>query len=171
MSSRSPLSVHAQTYDLQVVGDDRSVLDTVLAADLERTYLLGREKELEEIMQGGKGTPNDTDEYAFVHARLLEMEAWSAEARCVVGESTCRGGRCVREKEYERTGSCRASVGLGLPASVASVRNRRAPLAFMLNRACTSSPWAMHNWRLYNNTTAMPGTQSVRHSRWAERDA
>jgi hypothetical protein len=70
------------------------VLETVLEADLERTYLLGREKELDELLQGGKGSPEDTDEYGFVHSRLLEMEAWSAEARCVNihGNRGTRGG-------------------------------------------------------------------------------
>lgn len=65
----------------QVAGDDRSVLQTVLEADLERTHLIQKEKELHALMDGDKGTTADTAEYEYVQARLNEMEAWSAEAR------------------------------------------------------------------------------------------
>lgn len=53
----------------------------MLDADLERAYLLAQEKELNERLESGKNTAQDTEEYAYVQSRLLEMEAWSAEAR------------------------------------------------------------------------------------------
>jgi ATPase subunit of ABC transporter with duplicated ATPase domains len=67
------------------VGDGRSVRETVLAADIERTYLMAEEKRLEDALQAGKGEPGDSDEYSYIHSRLLEMEAWSAEARYILG--------------------------------------------------------------------------------------
>lgn len=66
---------------IKVIGDQKSVLQTVLDADLERTYLLAQEKELNARIEGGKGSTEDMEEYTYVHGRLMEMEAWSAEAR------------------------------------------------------------------------------------------
>ena len=56
--------------DQEVPSGPQSLLDTVLAADLERASLMAESE-----------TATDPDRIAAVHARLADIDAWSGEAR------------------------------------------------------------------------------------------
>jgi len=71
-----PLSIHILHVEQETVGDETTVLDSVLQADIERHELLLEEKEL----LGQKGEASGI-RLAEVYARLQEIDADSAVAR------------------------------------------------------------------------------------------
>ena len=62
----------------EVIGDTTSAIDSVIAADTERTRLLEEEKRL---LNDEDDDGNNGDRLALVHGRLETIEAYSAEAR------------------------------------------------------------------------------------------
>eukprot|EP01114_Cavostelium_apophysatum_P012967 TRINITY_DN303_c0_g1_i2.p1 TRINITY_DN303_c0_g1~~TRINITY_DN303_c0_g1_i2.p1 ORF type:complete len:1208 (-),score=596.96 TRINITY_DN303_c0_g1_i2:88-3711(-) len=68
----------------EVIGDETSALDSVVAADAERTRLMKEEKRILALLDKESEDSDEEDlgsRLAEVHSRLEEMEAFSAEAR------------------------------------------------------------------------------------------
>ena len=87
-----PAYLRVQHVEQEIVGDDVTVIESVLNADVERQMLIDEEKRLtaekkekgEDVKEAAAATAasgNSEDRLSDIYQRLNEIDAWTAEAR------------------------------------------------------------------------------------------
>jgi len=121
-----PAYLRVQHVEQEIVGDDVTVIESVLNADVERRMLIDEEKQLtQEKKQKGEdvkeaaaaaaaaGSGASEDRLSDIYQRLNEIDAWTAEARAA---TICAGlgftAHMLTMKTKELSGGWRMRVSL-----------------------------------------------------------